>query len=59
MILKVIDFGLAIQSFNSVAKSDKIIGTPQYIAPESTLGMYSLKSDIWGCGIILYMLFAG
>lgn len=33
LILKVIDFGLAIQSFNPVAKSDKIIGTPQYIAP--------------------------
>lgn len=40
LILKVIDFGLAIQSFIPVTKSDKIIGTPQYIAPESTLGMY-------------------
>lgn len=59
LIIKIIDFGLAIQTRSSVFKSDKVIGTPQYIAPESIIGMHSLKSDIWSCGIIFYMLLVG
>jgi serine/threonine protein kinase len=59
LIIKIIDFGLAIQTFSNVVKSDKVIGTPQYIAPESIIGMHSLKSDIWSCGVIFYMLLIG
>ena len=33
LIIKIIDFGLSIQTSNNVVKSDKLIGTPQYIAP--------------------------
>jgi serine/threonine protein kinase len=33
LILKIIDFGLAVQSFSPDIKSDKIIGTRDYISP--------------------------
>jgi serine/threonine protein kinase len=59
LIIKIIDFGLSIQTSSAVVRSDKVIGTPQYIAPESIIGMHSLKSDIWSCGIIFYMLLIG
>lgn len=33
LIIKIIDFGLSIQTSKDVIKSDKLLGTPQYIAP--------------------------
>lgn len=35
---------------------DEMSGTLLYMAPESICGELTLKSDIWSCGIILYML---
>lgn len=31
-------------------------GTLLYMSPESLYGELNLKSDIWGCGIMLYAL---
>lgn len=58
IIIKIIDFGFAIQS-NTIIKCHQIIGTPQYISPESIQGIYSHRSDIWSCGIIFYALLTG
>jgi serine/threonine protein kinase len=35
------------------------MGTPQYLSPESLMGMQCPKSDVWCCGIILHMLLKG
>lgn len=40
-------------------KSNMIMGTPQYLAPENITGIHTPKSDIWCCGIILYALLRG
>lgn len=35
------------------------MGTCYYIAPEVIRRSYDSKADVWSCGIILYILFAG
>ena len=48
--IKIIDFGLA-----SYIGCTGVAGTPYYIAPEVwTTGYFSIKSDIWSLGVILY-----
>lgn len=61
--LKVTDFGLS--AFNEHLKQDGLLyttcGTPAYVAPEviGKKGYDGAKSDIWSCGVILYVLLAG
>lgn len=40
-------------------KEKRIVGTYSYMSPESFYGMYSCKTDIWSCGIALYVLLIG
>ena len=55
-IVKIIDFDLS-KVCDAEYISTDIFGTMQYIAPESyDLRIYSKKSDVWGLGIILYIL---
>lgn len=35
-----------------------MLGTDGYIAPEAYLGDYSPKSDIFACGVVMYLLIA-
>ena len=61
MQLKLGDFGLAtIFEFEGERKLS-LCGTPNYIAPEILEGKkgYSFEVDIWGIGIILYILLIG
>ena len=56
---QITDFGLAkiMDSRSRLTKSDTIIGTPFYMAPEQTRGEnHSIRAttDIWGIGVILY-----
>ncbi|BBM86803.1 serine/threonine protein kinase [Candidatus Uabimicrobium amorphum] len=56
---QITDFGLAkiMDSRSRLTKSDTIIGTPFYMAPEQTRGEnHSIRAttDIWGVGVILY-----
>eukprot|EP01097_Dermamoeba_algensis_P000578 TRINITY_DN11_c0_g1_i1.p1 TRINITY_DN11_c0_g1~~TRINITY_DN11_c0_g1_i1.p1 ORF type:complete len:338 (-),score=85.80 TRINITY_DN11_c0_g1_i1:30-1043(-) len=62
--IKLADFGLS-----DVVESDKVllkraVGTPGYIAPEVLLALeggpgYNIPADIWGVGVILYILLCG
>jgi serine/threonine protein kinase len=55
--IKIIDFDMAQIIKNDYDFSQKIVGTENYIAPESCdLKLYSTKSDIWSLGICFYRL---
>jgi calcium-dependent protein kinase len=56
--IKLIDFGTA-QRFKKGAKMSSIIGTPYYVAPEVLEGSYNEKCDIWGVGVIMFILLSG
>ncbi|XP_028783244.1 CBL-interacting serine/threonine-protein kinase 6-like [Neltuma alba] len=61
--LKVTDFGLS--TFAEHLRQDGLLhttcGTPAYVAPEviGRKGYDGAKTDIWSCGVILYVLLAG
>jgi serine/threonine protein kinase len=57
--LKISDFGLSgIANTNSMLST--ICGTPHYVSPEVLTGKYEgKKSDIWSCGIILFVMLSG
>lgn len=61
--LKVTDFGLS--AHDSCTRLDGLFhttcGTPAYVAPEviSRKGYDGGKSDIWSCGVILFVLLTG
>ncbi|WOL01884.1 CBL-interacting protein kinase 18 [Canna indica] len=61
--LKVSDFGLSalVQSQREDGLLHTTCGTPAYVAPEviSRKGYDGAKSDIWSCGVILFVLMAG
>jgi len=58
--LKLADFGFA-----KVMESAKLMytqcGTPGYMAPEmfEHQGYNAMKADVWACGVILFIMFAG
>ena len=57
-ILKIIDFGLS-KTF-TVDMMDTICGSPLYMAPEIIMNkQYTIKSDIWSFGIIIYEMVYG
>ncbi|CAN6325607.1 unnamed protein product [Urochloa humidicola] len=61
--LKVSDFGLS--ALSGSKGQDGLLhttcGTPAYVAPEviSKTGYDGAKSDIWSCGVVLFVLVAG
>jgi len=46
-------------SVESVGKSQNVMGTNQYIAPEAYEGSYSPASDIFAAGVVGYWLLVG
>lgn len=56
--IKLIDFGTA-QRFDRKKKMTTVIGTPYYVAPEVLKGSYDEKCDIWGVGVIMFILLSG
>jgi len=49
---KIADFGVSIQTTDSVAEGGKTIGTPLYMPPEILQGKrHSKSSDVWSLGI--------
>jgi calcium-dependent protein kinase len=56
--IKLIDFGTG-ERFNKDAKMSTVIGTPYYVAPEVLEGSYDEKCDVWGVGVIMFVLLSG
>ncbi|XP_019100508.1 PREDICTED: CBL-interacting serine/threonine-protein kinase 22-like [Camelina sativa] len=61
--LKVSDFGLSAmkEQIHPDGMLHTLCGTPAYVAPELLLkkGYDGSKSDIWSCGVVLFLLNAG
>jgi len=53
-----IDFGLSTFFRENQVFMD-LVGSPYYVAPEVLRRRYSNESDVWSCGIILYILLSG
>jgi serine/threonine protein kinase len=61
--IKIGDFGLA-KHVDNRGYLTTVCGSPQYVAPEVVTGAgssaaYGPKVDMWGAGVVLYMLLAG
>jgi calcium-dependent protein kinase len=56
--LKIIDFGLSCPFEPGQVLKTKA-GTPYYVAPEVLAGAYDEKSDLWSCGVIMFVLHCG
>ncbi|XP_057833397.1 CBL-interacting protein kinase 24 isoform X2 [Cryptomeria japonica] len=59
--LKISDFGLSALSQQEDGLLHTTCGTPNYVAPEvlGHKGYDGAASDVWSCGVILYVLMAG
>lgn len=58
--VKLTDFGIAKDLDTTLAMALTFVGTVTYMSPERCLGQdYSLASDIWSIGIVMYELAAG
>ena len=56
--LRLVDFGLC--QLNADGQRDRIVGTPQYIAPEVWTGeSVTPKADVYALGLSLYFLLVG
>ena len=55
--VKLIDFGTS-KNFTK-DNLQGIVGSSYYVAPEVLLNKCSIKSDIWSCGVLLYILLCG
>jgi len=56
--LKMIDFGLSTELKPGEHLKSKA-GTPYYVAPQVLTGKYCEASDLWSCGVIMYVLLSG
>lgn len=57
--MRIIDFGLSVEKSDKTFKDWNKIGTLNYMAPESFNGIYSIKTDSWSCGLIMFILIVG
>ncbi|MCX7832547.1 MAG: protein kinase [Actinobacteria bacterium] len=57
-VVKLTDFGIA-RFVTEPEDAGKIMGTTHYLAPESLRGKYSVASDVFALGVILYEMLAG
>lgn len=59
MQIKLIDFGLCAIKSDPYEMLEGTVGTVRYTAPELLLGRYNESVDIWGLGIIFFLLLTG
>ena len=59
-IIKLIDFGLAINIPSNGKKLTELIGTRKYASPEMLLGIgYNEKIDEWAIGVVMFSMLTG
>ena len=58
-MVKVGDFGLAVQLEHSCSKRNTLCGTSSYMGPEMYDGGACLKSDVWSLGISIIEMAEG
>eukprot|EP00957_Ditylum_brightwellii_P149178 11360615-Ditylum_brightwellii.AAC.1 len=56
--LKMIDFGLS-KHFTFGEVMDEAVGTPYTVAPEVIKSCYDERCDVWGIGVITFLLLSG
>jgi calcium-dependent protein kinase len=56
--IKIIDFGSAVKAGPEEVLR-KRVGSPYYMAPEVLMEEYTMKCDVWSCGVILFVLLSG
>jgi len=56
--LKLIDFGLSKHFASGELLHDRV-GTPYTVAPEVIKGVYDERCDLWGVGVLTYLLLSG
>jgi calcium-dependent protein kinase len=57
-LLKLVDFGFARDWRPGQVLTTKV-GTPYFVSPQVLDACYDNKSDIWSCGVIMYILLVG
>ena len=57
--IKISDFGLAYYEYDIDENNTTICGTPGYYPPESNIGKYNYKTDVFYFGMCIYYLFGG
>jgi serine/threonine-protein kinase len=58
--LKILDFGIARLATSTMTQSGLIIGTPDYMSPEQTMGReIDHRSDIFSVGAVFYYMLTG
>jgi len=57
-LLKIIDFGLSCEFKSGQVLTTKA-GTPYYVAPQVLTGKYDHMSDLWSCGVIMFVMLCG
>ncbi|HEY9645962.1 MAG TPA: serine/threonine-protein kinase [Chroococcidiopsis sp.] len=58
-VARISDFGIAKLSQEITGEESSNTGSPAYMAPERFYGQYSISSDLYSVGIILFELIAG
>lgn len=60
--VKIVDFGASLHltdSINEEVHTKDIIGTPWFMSPEALNKTYTVRSDIWSLGVLVYHLLSG
>lgn len=57
-VLKLIDFGLACE-FTPGKLMKTVVGSSFYIAPQVIRGEYDHLSDLWSCGVLMFIFLCG
>ena len=57
--IKLIDFGLSKVYMDGDHDMHAVLGTSYYVAPEVLAGNYGMECDLWGLGVLAFMMLSG